>query len=519
MYKYRYSVITCNFGGYEIMREINNPLDDVEYLYITDDRSITSNTWNVIYDFSYKNYIKEFDKVVAFRQRVLDYCNTSICIRIDASIKIDGYSFENTIEEMNKNNSDIAFIISPRFFSYENELQTWEMQRGIDKDVLMDFTRYCDFKKFDYHTDINNICTLGILFQRNNKINRLLNLKQFEVLEEIKKFNNRDVYYRVDQIIFTYVLNEFFRGIINVFPLHYDIISNSFTQIYFHNTKQELYDYNISNGRRLYIFNEVIEKLYNGFKYYNLINKEYIVNNSKKIHFNFPEYFYSDKTQYNNIVKTYSEWLKRDDVIKYDIFNGYYYNTSNYERYLVNEEYYKYLEPICKILDINLNIDDFNEFVYGSIKVFLPKKIIDNICFIPKVFKREDGYYEVEYHTGCSFFKENSLSLATFKHRENNVKLLDYTSDYTKQFKYSLGSFKLQQNRVKKQGDRSLLIITDGTVIPFIHILNHYFYTIIVIDNYFNNLTYEFLYAYNDITDILILTSTNKPCNLIIDNI
>lgn len=519
MKNYRYTVITCNFGNYEIMREIVDPLDDVEYLYITDDDSITSKTWKIIYDKSYKEFLNVFDKVVRFRSRVLEYCNSMFCVRVDGSINIHGNSFEGLVNEMSINNSDISFIMSPRFNTYNDELYAWEHQRNVDKDILMDFTRYCDYVSFDYNSDVNNICTLTILAQKNNEINKELNIKQLDILNEIKEFNKREFYYRVDQIVFTYVLNNFFKGTINVLPLHYDILSNELTQICFHNTNNGLYDFTTSTNTRLYIFNGIIQSLFNGFKYYEFLSKEEIIKRSKKIHFNISESFYSDKETYKEIVNSYNKWLDRKDVLQFNIDDGYYYITEDYERYFVNEKYYQFLEDICTTLNIDFNKDKFNCFEYRTLKLFLPKKIIDNICFVPKVFKTNEGYYELNYYLDTSFLRENSLTLSNFKHIESNINVFTCDTEYFKQFKFSFGNFKLSQVRTKLKGDRSLLVITDCSILPFIHILNYYFHTVIVINNYFNNMNYEFLYAYSDITDILILTSTNKPYNLIIDNL
>ena len=518
MQKYRYTVITCNFGGYEIMREIDNPLSDVEYLYITDDKSITSKTWTIIYDMSYNEYTEPFDKVVVFRSRVLEYCNSPICVRIDGSISINGNSFDETINEMNKNNNDISFIISPRFSTYNSELFSWETQRSIDKKHLSEFINYCALKGFDYVNNKNNICTLTILLQRNNEINRLLNSKQIEVLNEIKQYNNSNRYYRVDQIVFTYVLNEFFEEI-SVLPLHYTIISNELTKIYFHNTHTLLYDFSITTEKRLYLFDKVVDSLFDGFSYYSLLTRDMIINTSKKLHVNISQSFYSDKEQYRIISNSYNEWCNRNDVLVCNINEGYYYEVPLYERYLINDYYYSnLLSQISKLLNIDFDENDFNMFEYMSLRQYIPKKIIDNICFVPKLIKESNTeYYQIVYDYNESLLHENSLTLSNLKSVHSNI--FNYSSFFNQQFKFSLNSFKIQKDRICKKDDRTLLVITDGTIIPFIHILNHYFYTVIVIDNQFNNIDFEFLYAYEKITDILILTSTNKPLNLIIDNI
>ena len=46
----KYSVLTFNLGGYEVIHEIPksaiNP--EIEYIYVTDDDSITSDTWTIV---------------------------------------------------------------------------------------------------------------------------------------------------------------------------------------------------------------------------------------------------------------------------------------------------------------------------------------------------------------------------------------------------------------------------------------------------------------------------------------
>lgn len=518
MKQYRYTIITCNFGNYEIMREVVNPLDDVEYLYVTDDNSVTSKTWNIIYDKSYDEYTEPFDKVIMFRSRVLEYCHSPLCIRIDGSIGIHGNSFEETVNEMNKNGNDISFIISPRFHTYENEMYAWENQRGVESIKILEFANYCKHKGFKYSTNKNSICTLTILLQRNNEINERLNNKQIEVLKEIKEYNNSKNFYRIDQIVFTYVLNEFFNDI-NVLPLHYDIISNQLTQIYFHNTNDLLYDYSVSMEKRLYLFGKIIKKLFNGNTYNELLTKEDIISKSKKIHLNLCKDFYSDTHRYQTIVDSYKEWCDREDVLVCNLQEGYFFNTNSYERYLINENYYNILLPkICESLNIDFNVSYFNMFEYMALKQYIPKNIIDNICFYPKTVKYEDSdNYKIMYDITNSLLYENTLTLTNFKDVEPNIS--DISNIYTSQFKFSLNSFKIQQNRLSFNGARNLLVITDGTILPFINILNYYFYTIVVINNSLENVNYEFLYAYNNITDILILTSTNKSLELIIDNL
>lgn len=522
MNNFRYTIITCNFGGYEIMREVLNPLEDVEYLYITDDRSITSKTWTVIYDDFYNYLENPFDKVVVFRSNVLDYCNSDICIRIDASINICGDSFEKTINEFNSKNADISFIISPRFNTIKTEMIDWNIVRKIPNKVLNQFTNYIEQNGKSYDDDIfkNSICTLGILIQRKDELNYTINQKQISVLDEIKVLNNSDVYYRVDQIVFTYVINEYFRDI-NVLPLSYEIISNEKTCICIHNSTIPIHEFSVTKYKKLYLFNKEIDKIFNGNRYNKTLTKNDIINNSKKIHINITDKIYNDKRQYNLIKNSYNEWLKRDDVTIIDINeNLYYYQVENeYTRYLTNEIYYeRVLEVLCNELNIDFNVDDFVLIEKSHIKQYFPKKILNNNIYSPKIKRFNNEYFYIEYDSTNSLYYEDNF-LMSYESEENYNETSNYNGWFKKQSKYAFVPVKIEQSKLKNDDDRTLLIISDASIIPFIHILNHYFHTVIIIDNPLSNMNFEFLYAFKNITDVLILSSTNKSLNLIIDNL
>lgn len=49
--KYKYTILTFIIGkNYELLHEIVNKQNDVEYVLVTDDKELKSNTWNIVYD-------------------------------------------------------------------------------------------------------------------------------------------------------------------------------------------------------------------------------------------------------------------------------------------------------------------------------------------------------------------------------------------------------------------------------------------------------------------------------------
>ena len=77
----KYSVLTYNINGYEIIHNIDEELfnemkEDVEFIYVTDDHSITSNTWTVVYDDSLTG--STFDKCYQIRFNPFKYVHTAL---------------------------------------------------------------------------------------------------------------------------------------------------------------------------------------------------------------------------------------------------------------------------------------------------------------------------------------------------------------------------------------------------------------------------------------------------------
>lgn len=517
MVKYRYTIITCNFGNYEIVREVKNPLQDVEYIYITDDPNLTSETWNVIYDETYNSYQFPFDKVIKFRSKCLEYCNSDICIRIDGSINICGVSFENTINEFNKCGSDISFILSPIMGNISTEIMGWLTINRISEEEANEFYNFVSNKHHSYDFCENSICTTGLVIQRNNTLNRRINQVQFDTLERIKEYNNVNHYYRIDQVVFTYVINEYFRDI-KVLPLHYHHIFNENTFLCFHNTNSPRSEVKVTQCKDLYMFNKRVYSLYDGTKYISLLSKKDIIDKSKKIHISIPSEVYSDTLRYEMVQKSYNEWLKRDDIQIIDIHDEYYYyNSDVYEKYLTNTTYYKSVLPIlCETLSIDYNENDFNVFNYYDLDtVLFPKYIEKYIYLIPRI-KEENGKHTCYYNVCDSLVIGSSFDFFNKTHSNNKKEAFGEYSEYTDM---SFKPFVVMRTDLNHEKDRNLLVFSDGSIIPFIPILMRYFSKIFVIDNYFSNYNFEFLYAYENITDILILSSTNKELDLIINNI
>lgn len=107
----KYSILTFNFGNYEIFREPEEVDEECEYVYVTDNPNLKSNIWKIVVDDKFKDnspYYKSF----YVRYHPFEYVTTDTCIVIDSSMKIKK-KLNKVIEDFNLRNNDIGLLLMP----------------------------------------------------------------------------------------------------------------------------------------------------------------------------------------------------------------------------------------------------------------------------------------------------------------------------------------------------------------------------------------------------------------------
>ena len=83
--KPKHTVLCYIINKYEIVHEVLEKDPEAEYLLVTDDPDLKSETWHVIYDKDLEG-LSTFDKCYAIRFNLFKYAASDICIYIDANI-------------------------------------------------------------------------------------------------------------------------------------------------------------------------------------------------------------------------------------------------------------------------------------------------------------------------------------------------------------------------------------------------------------------------------------------------
>jgi hypothetical protein len=232
---YKYAIITYNFGkNYELLREVEEPDEAVEYICVTDNPELKSNTWKIVLDFENTDFSAWY-KVLMVRYNPFKYTKTEIVITIDGSMQIKK-SLDKLVEEYDKNRYLLGTIVHPLYKKVNVDVLE-NLRNGRYKKQHANRTMYY-FKTLNYNVNtILGYYMTGLLIRRNNTVTNILNQLVIQNINYISLFSNLGLE-RIDQYQFTYILNTYFKDF-SVMPISYQCICCDYIQQYKHNSSTE----------------------------------------------------------------------------------------------------------------------------------------------------------------------------------------------------------------------------------------------------------------------------------------
>ncbi len=230
----QYSLLSYTFNHYEILKENEFISPNADYCYVTEDVTLTSNTWDIKY------YDKEFkDPFLAcydVRFHPFNFVNTDIVMRFDGSMKCIGNTDE-IIKEFNEGNYDICVCIHPKRNKLIDEYICWIKYRGYPIDQANRILNYLG-KEENY--DVVNYKGLyqgNFVIQRNNDVNNDFNDMVYDCLLKLKP-EDKEIE-RLDQTISSYILNKYFKDKMKVMCVDNRIAYSKYFEWYMHNTNMK----------------------------------------------------------------------------------------------------------------------------------------------------------------------------------------------------------------------------------------------------------------------------------------
>ena len=215
----KYSVLTYIFNGYEIVQEIEQKDPEAEYILVTDDPNLKSDTWTVVLDQSKGR--STFGKCYEVRHHPFRYVNTDIVVRLDGSIKILK-SLRPLINKFETGQYDRCLMIHPRRNTLPVEYDTWVKFRRYPRtqaDRCLTAMR-----QQGYDMSCKGLYQGCFEILRNNPVNNAINDQTFGMLCLL---GERGKIERLDQTVWSFVINRYYSDRLKVLPVSESLITRS----------------------------------------------------------------------------------------------------------------------------------------------------------------------------------------------------------------------------------------------------------------------------------------------------
>jgi hypothetical protein len=206
---------------------------EIEYVYVTDDHSITSDTWNVVYVDDLTG--STFDKCYQIRFNPFNYVHTDIVMRIDGSMGITR-DVMPIFEYFVNGNYDAAVMPHPTRNTMYPEYVAWCEQRGYSPEQANKCLNFMAANNYDV-MNYKGLYQFNFMIQRNDAFNNNWNHMTYEILQKLA--TEPDTIERLDQTLGSFVLNKMFSDK-NIMPVGQYICDGLFFNWYVHNTDQKM---------------------------------------------------------------------------------------------------------------------------------------------------------------------------------------------------------------------------------------------------------------------------------------
>lgn len=203
----RYSVLTFNFGNYEVFREPEEVDEECEYVYVTDNPNLKSDKWKIIVEERFKEHSPYF-KSFYVRYHPFEYVSTNTCIVIDSSMKIKK-KLNKIVDDFNDSEHDIGLLLMP---FHDNkpfeEIGIWnkQLRRLSDKQAKLLWMLYRYHKMENYRGGID----AGFKIVKNNALTKELHDTMWSYILFLK--GDKDIC-RLDQVVLSLLMYLKFRNL------------------------------------------------------------------------------------------------------------------------------------------------------------------------------------------------------------------------------------------------------------------------------------------------------------------
>ena len=250
-----FSVLTWNFNKYEIFRELKPEVinKDAEYVYVTDDKSIKSKTWKVVYIDRELLGMSPIEMSYYIRYNPFRFVNSDIVFKMDGSVELN-VDVTPLIQKYIDGGYDGSVMIHQERNTLLQEYLIWTYLTIIKPPQIEKCIKFISNENYD----IMNykglyLATVGI--QTNTNFTRIWNQMTYWLCKYLAEPTGGIE--RIDQIIQSFTLNKYFSDK-KIMPLDPNMLCGGEFNWYAHYTGELR---NVKQIAEPYLFNEKCEPI------------------------------------------------------------------------------------------------------------------------------------------------------------------------------------------------------------------------------------------------------------------
>ena len=206
------------FGGYDCVHEVAERDPEADYIMVTDDPALRSETWRIVHD--PMPGMTAMERCYDVRFHPFRYAKTELCIRLDASIAILR-PLNVFIDKMQDGGYDRCLMLHPFRNTLPSEYAQW-VRRARYTQAQAD---HCIevLTRLGYpmgYRGLNQGCFEVV---RRNRINEDINEMTYRLLRYVSLDGTID---RIDQTMTSFVVNHLYSDRLRVLPISQNAVTD-----------------------------------------------------------------------------------------------------------------------------------------------------------------------------------------------------------------------------------------------------------------------------------------------------
>ena len=226
--QYKYSILTCIFGGYEDLKEIKDYREDVEYVCVTDNHDLKSEQWKMVYNDDFFSKLPTVDRFAYVRFHPFQFVESDICVTIDASAELLTDFYDDIISPFISGGYEYAVTLHYENKTLRDDLNTWQAIRGYKEG---DYKRITELLGEDLDK-IRGCVSGGFIIHSDKRTCHTINEMSWELIHAFSSDNSAD---RNFQLELEYVLNKYYADSDKIMFIHPFVFEGRHVRHWTHN--------------------------------------------------------------------------------------------------------------------------------------------------------------------------------------------------------------------------------------------------------------------------------------------